>query len=66
MAALAAITLAVKAAIAAATNKRTWKALGVIIAAILTPFILECKQSSKMHKYSPQSAQFLSDGLVVF
>jgi len=40
MAAPAAITLAVKAAIAAATDKRTWKAIGVIIAAILTPFIL--------------------------
>jgi len=40
MAAPAAITLAVKAAIAAATDKRTWKAVGVIIAAILTPFIL--------------------------
>lgn len=40
MAAPAAITLAVKAAIAAATDKRTWKALGIIIAAILTPFIL--------------------------
>ena len=34
------ITLAVKAAIAAATDKRTWKAAGVVIAAILTPFIL--------------------------
>jgi len=36
----ATITLAVKAAIAAATDKRTWKAIGVVIAAILTPFIL--------------------------
>lgn len=36
----AAITLAVKAAIAAAADKRTWKALGVVTAAILTPFIL--------------------------
>ena len=36
----ATITLAVKAAIAAATDKRTWKAAGVVIAAILTPFIL--------------------------
>lgn len=36
----ATITLAVKAAIAAATDKRTWKAIGVLIAAILTPFIL--------------------------
>ena len=36
----ATITLAVKAAIAAATDKRTWKAVGVVIAAILTPFIL--------------------------
>ena len=36
----ATIALAVKAAIAAATDKRTWKALGAIIAAILTPFIL--------------------------
>jgi len=35
-----AITLAVKATIAAATDKRTWKAVGVIIAAIMTPFIL--------------------------
>lgn len=34
------ITLAVKAAIAAATDKRTWKVAGVILAAILTPFIL--------------------------
>ena len=36
----ATITLAVKAAIAAATDKRTWQAVGVLIAAILTPFIL--------------------------
>lgn len=36
----ATITLAVKAAIAAATDKRTWKAIGVILAAIMTPFIL--------------------------
>ena len=36
----ATITLVVKAAIAAATDKRTWKAIGVLIAAILTPFIL--------------------------
>lgn len=36
----ATITLAVKAAIAAATDKRTWKAIGVVIAAIATPFIL--------------------------
>lgn len=40
MAAPVAITLAVKAAIAAATDKRTWKAVCVLIAAILTPFIL--------------------------
>ena len=36
----ATITLAVKAAVAAATDKRTWKAAGVLIAAVLTPFIL--------------------------
>jgi hypothetical protein len=36
----ATIALAVKAAITAATDKRTWKAVGVILAAILTPFIL--------------------------
>lgn len=36
----ATIALAVKAAVAAATDKRTWKAVGVIIAAIATPFIL--------------------------
>lgn len=36
----ATITLAVKAVIAAATDKRTRKAVGVLIAAILTPFIL--------------------------
>lgn len=36
----AAITLAVKATIAAATDKRTWKVLGVVIASILTPIIL--------------------------
>lgn len=36
----ATITLAVKAAIAAASDKRTWKAVGVLIATILTPFIL--------------------------
>lgn len=34
------ITLAAKAAIMAAADKRTWKAVGVLIAAILTPFIL--------------------------
>ena len=32
--------LIVKAAIAAAIDKRTWKVIGVIIAALLTPFIL--------------------------
>lgn len=36
----AAITLAVKATIAAATDKRTWKVIGVVIASILTPIIL--------------------------
>jgi len=36
----ATITLAVKAAIAAATDKRTWKAIGVAAASILTPIIL--------------------------
>ena len=36
----ATIALAVKAAIAAASDKRTWKAVGVLIAAVLTPFIL--------------------------
>lgn len=36
----ATIALAVKAAVAVATDKRTWKAVGVLIAAILTPFIL--------------------------
>lgn len=36
----ATIALAVKAAIAAATDKRTWQTLAVIIATILTPFIL--------------------------
>ena len=40
MAAPAAVALAVKAAIIAATDKRTWKAVGVIISAILMPFIL--------------------------
>lgn len=40
MAAPAAITLAVKAAGALATDKRTWKAIGVVIASILTPIIL--------------------------
>lgn len=40
MAAPAVVTIAVKAAIAAASDKRTWKAAGIIIAAILTPFIL--------------------------
>jgi len=32
--------MAVKAAVAVATDKRTWKAIGVVIASILTPFIL--------------------------
>lgn len=36
----ATIALAVKMAIAAASDKRTWKAVGVLIAAVLTPFIL--------------------------
>ncbi len=36
----ATIVMVVKAAVAAATDKRTWKVVGVIIAAILTPFIL--------------------------
>jgi hypothetical protein len=40
MAAPAAVTIAIKAAIAAATDKRTWKVIGILIAAILTPLIL--------------------------
>lgn len=36
----ATITLITRAAIAAATDKRTWKIIGVIIAALLTPVIL--------------------------
>ena len=36
----ATIALAVKTAVLVATDKRTWKVIGVIIAAILTPFIL--------------------------
>jgi len=36
----ATITLAVKAAVALATDKRTWRAIGVIITSILTPIIL--------------------------
>ena len=36
----ATIALAVKTAIAVATDKRTWKAIGVVIASILTPIIL--------------------------
>ena len=35
-----AVALAVKAAVAAATDKRTWKVIAVIIAAALMPFIL--------------------------
>lgn len=40
MADLATIALVVKTAVVAATDKRTWKVVGVIIAAVLTPFIL--------------------------
>lgn len=36
----ATIALAVKTAVNAASDKRTWKVVGVIIAAVLTPFIL--------------------------
>lgn len=36
----ATLTLIAKAAITAATDKRTWKVIGVIIAALLTPIIL--------------------------
>lgn len=36
----ATIAMAVKATVALATDKRTWKAIGVVIASILTPFIL--------------------------
>lgn len=36
----ATIAMAVKAAIAVATDKRTWKAIGVVIASIMTPIIL--------------------------
>lgn len=36
----ATIAMAVKAVVALATDKRTWKAIGVVIASILTPFIL--------------------------
>ena len=35
-----AVTLAAKAAIAVATDKRAWKAAGIIVASIATPFIL--------------------------
>lgn len=40
MAAPAAISLAVRAAVAAATGKRTWKGLAVLTAVVLSPFIL--------------------------
>lgn len=40
MAAPAAVTLTVKAAVAFATDKRTWKAVGVVVASILMPIIL--------------------------
>ena len=30
----------IKAAVVLLTDKRTWKAIGVVVAAILTPFIL--------------------------
>lgn len=40
MATPAAIILAVKAAVALATDKRTWKTVGVVIASILMPIIL--------------------------
>lgn len=40
MAAPAAVSLAVRVAVAAATDKRTWKGLAVLTAAVLTPFIL--------------------------
>ena len=30
----------IKAAVVLATDKRTWEAVGVVIAAVLTPFIL--------------------------
>jgi cytochrome c oxidase subunit IV len=36
----ATLTLIARAAIAAATDKRTWKVIGVLIAALLTPVIL--------------------------
>jgi len=36
----ATIAMAVKAAVALATDKRTWKTIGVVIASILTPIIL--------------------------
>lgn len=36
----ATIAMAVKAAVALATDKRTWKTVGVVIASILTPIIL--------------------------
>ena len=36
----ATISLIARAAIAAATDKRTWKIIGVVITALLTPFIL--------------------------
>lgn len=36
----ATIAMAVKAAVTVATDKRTWKTIGVVIASILTPFIL--------------------------
>lgn len=36
----ATIAMAIKTAVAVATDKRTWKAIGVVIASILMPFIL--------------------------
>lgn len=36
----ATIAMAVKAAVALATDKRTWKVIGVVVASILTPIIL--------------------------
>lgn len=40
MAAPATIAMAVKTAVTLATDKRTWKAIGVVIASVLTPVIL--------------------------
>lgn len=62
----ATITLAVKAAVTAAADRRTWKVLGVLITAILTPLIMAIDHGGGFVTiYAHCSKIFVAEGQIV-